>query len=84
MIGSIPPQIESHYVLDFENGQYKPVIYFDDFWLLQSKYITLNQTVNQVPLTMIHQFCVCVYVCVTCLLVFFLFLDKGLWILEFS
>jgi Cleft lip and palate transmembrane protein 1 (CLPTM1) len=38
--------------VDSESGNYYPIIYFNDFWLLRDKLIAVNETVDELPLNL--------------------------------
>jgi Cleft lip and palate transmembrane protein 1 (CLPTM1) len=38
--------------VDSESGNYYPIIYFNEFWLLRDKLIAVNETVDELPLTL--------------------------------
>eukprot|EP00878_Enallax_costatus_P014291 GHUV01014949.1.p1 GENE.GHUV01014949.1~~GHUV01014949.1.p1 ORF type:complete len:567 (+),score=104.50 GHUV01014949.1:232-1932(+) len=46
---AIPPQLSSVLTLNAD-GQYYPIVYFDEFWLLRDKLLPMNSTVEEVPL----------------------------------
>eukprot|EP01112_Ceratiomyxa_fruticulosa_P002903 TRINITY_DN1326_c0_g2_i6.p1 TRINITY_DN1326_c0_g2~~TRINITY_DN1326_c0_g2_i6.p1 ORF type:complete len:589 (+),score=121.76 TRINITY_DN1326_c0_g2_i6:219-1985(+) len=51
--GSIPPQFSAFYHFD-PNGNYLPIIYFDEFWTLKEYLIPINETVTTLPLRMTY------------------------------
>eukprot|EP00798_Chlamydomonas_sp_ICE-L_P003321 gene3321-13351_t len=48
---AIPPQVGPYMQFD-EGGNYFPIIYFNEFWLLRDKLIKMNETVKNVTLTL--------------------------------
>ncbi|XP_064624010.1 putative lipid scramblase CLPTM1 [Lineus longissimus] len=50
--GSVPQPLDEH--IDFEPGtqQYKPVIYFNDYWNMNSDYMPINETVHELNFTL--------------------------------
>ena len=47
---NIPSQLFDFYSIDAETNKYWPVLYMDDFWLLNDELIALNASVDSVPL----------------------------------
>lgn len=47
--GSIPPQLDSHYKFD-ANGNYYPIMWINEFWLLRENLMPLNDTVKELKL----------------------------------
>jgi len=50
---NIPPQITKAMKLD-ETGNYLPVLYFDEFWLMKEELILINDTVPELNLSMTY------------------------------
>eukprot|EP01119_Soliformovum_irregulare_P012361 TRINITY_DN3200_c0_g2_i1.p1 TRINITY_DN3200_c0_g2~~TRINITY_DN3200_c0_g2_i1.p1 ORF type:complete len:394 (+),score=131.66 TRINITY_DN3200_c0_g2_i1:296-1477(+) len=49
--GSVPPTVIDS--MNFtENGEYLPILYFDDFWLLKDAMMIVNDTVDTLTLTL--------------------------------
>lgn len=38
--------------MDFDTGNYYPIIFFNEFWLLRDKLIQINETVAELPLNL--------------------------------
>lgn len=51
--GGIPPQIKDAIKLD-ENGNYLPVLYFNEFWLMKEHLVMINSTVKQLNLSITY------------------------------
>lgn len=45
---SIPQQISQH--LTFRDGYYLPILFINDFWIFNEKYLEINSTVETLPL----------------------------------
>ncbi|GIL55662.1 hypothetical protein Vafri_11205 [Volvox africanus] len=46
---SVPPQISEHVRMN-SDGDYEPIVYFNDFWLLRDKLVPVNETLDSVTL----------------------------------
>ncbi|GIL76805.1 hypothetical protein Vretimale_8728 [Volvox reticuliferus] len=46
---SVPPQISEHLRMN-SAGDYEPIVYFNDFWLLRDKLVPVNETLDNVTL----------------------------------
>eukprot|EP00976_Prorocentrum_cordatum_P111693 1195410-Prorocentrum_minimum.AAC.9 len=50
--GQVPPQVRpSLHVL--HSGEYYPLVFMNDFWLLKEKWVAVNETVSELNLTMV-------------------------------
>ncbi|KAL5714677.1 hypothetical protein ACHQM5_016606 [Ranunculus cassubicifolius] len=47
---SVPPNIAPYLITEPKTGNYYPTVYFNEFWLLRSKYLQLNESLTEVPL----------------------------------
>ena len=52
---AIPYQIVNHYKFHPNNNGYYPVIYIDEFWLLNERYIPINDSIDSVNFTVVHK-----------------------------
>ncbi|KXZ49948.1 hypothetical protein GPECTOR_18g106 [Gonium pectorale] len=46
---SIPPQIGDHLIPSIE-GNYQPILYFNEFWLLREKLVQVNETLDRLTI----------------------------------
>lgn len=49
---AVPPNIAPYLKMDFDTGNYYPIIFFNEFWLLRDKLIQINETVAELPLNL--------------------------------
>ncbi|KAM0940210.1 hypothetical protein DsansV1_C19g0161481 [Dioscorea sansibarensis] len=49
---AIPPNVAGHLNVEPTTGNYYPTIYFNEFWLLRDKLITLNESLLELPLNL--------------------------------
>ncbi|KAL8473882.1 hypothetical protein ACS0TY_030660 [Phlomoides rotata] len=47
-----PPNIAPYLNIEPTTGNYYPTVFFNEFWLLREKLITVNETVNELPLNL--------------------------------
>lgn len=52
--GGVPPTIEEHLRLDSSGNHYKPVLFFNDFWLMPDDMIPVNETVPSLTLSLAY------------------------------
>jgi len=50
----IPPPFDKWIDIDMELMQYKPILYINDYWELNSDLIAINDTVKELPLNIIY------------------------------
>jgi hypothetical protein len=50
--GGIPPQIKPHMRFATNSSGYYPIVFFDDFWLLEENLIEINESVSTLTLTL--------------------------------
>ncbi|XP_043720577.1 cleft lip and palate transmembrane protein 1 homolog [Telopea speciosissima] len=49
---AIPPNIAPYLNVDPSTGNYYPMVFFNEFWLLRDKLISINDTVTELPLNL--------------------------------
>ncbi|KAI3450959.1 hypothetical protein Pfo_007624 [Paulownia fortunei] len=49
---AVPPNIAPYLNIEPSMGNYYPIIFFNEFWLLRDKLIPINETVNELPLNL--------------------------------
>ncbi|KAK3028692.1 hypothetical protein RJ639_038071 [Escallonia herrerae] len=47
---AVPPNIAPYLNVENSTGDYYPIVFFNEFWLLRDKFIPINETVNELPL----------------------------------
>lgn len=50
-ISSMPPFLIPYYQIHRPSGHYLPLVYLNEFWILQSHLISINSTLSHVPLS---------------------------------
>ncbi|KAJ7957133.1 cleft lip and palate transmembrane protein 1-like [Quillaja saponaria] len=48
----VPPNIATYLNIDPSIGNYYPIVFFNEFWLLRNKLIPINETVTELPLNL--------------------------------
>ncbi|KAL5820107.1 hypothetical protein ACOSQ4_023949 [Xanthoceras sorbifolium] len=51
-LNAAPPNIAPHLNVEPTTGNYYPIIFFNEFWLLREKLIPINETVTELPLNL--------------------------------
>ena len=49
---AIPPQVRGALDIDFASGRYYPVLYVNEFWIMEDRYVAVNETVSELPLAL--------------------------------
>ncbi|XP_074307859.1 uncharacterized protein LOC141642815 [Silene latifolia] len=49
---AVPPNVAPYLNVEPKTGDYFPIIYFNEFWLLKDKLIPINETVTELPLNL--------------------------------
>lgn len=51
-LNAIPPIIAPYLNIEPKSGNYYPIVFFNEFWLLREKLIPINETVGDLPLNL--------------------------------